>query len=48
MFDYLMDYEIDTNGSSKWAEDGVRLFTDGTGWVYSTNLIFGLKYMYNF
>ncbi|MBQ7272881.1 MAG: DUF2490 domain-containing protein [Bacteroidales bacterium] len=48
MFDYLMDYEIDTNGSSKWAEDGVRLFVDGTGWVYSTNLIFGLKYMYNF
>ena len=48
LFDYLMDYEIDTNGSSKWAEDGVRLFTDGTGWQYATNLIFGLKYTFSF
>ncbi|MBQ9411296.1 MAG: DUF2490 domain-containing protein [Bacteroidales bacterium] len=49
LLDYNMDYKIDTNGSSKWAtEDGVRLFTDGTGWVYSTGLIFGLSYKYNF
>lgn len=48
LFDYLMDYEIDTNGADKWATKGVRIFTDGTGWVYSTNLIFGLQYTFSF
>lgn len=48
LFDYLMDYEIDTNGADKWATKGVRIFTDSTGWVYSTNLIFGLQYTFSF
>ena len=48
LLDYNMDYNIDTNGSDKWATKGVRIFTDNTGWVYSTKLIFGLKYTYSF
>ena len=48
LFDYYMDYEIDTNGADKWAEKGVRIFKDGTGWVYSTGLILGLKYTFSF
>ena len=48
LFDYCMDYEIDTNGADKWAEKGVRIFTDSTGWVYSTALILGLKYTFSF
>ena len=48
LFDYLMDYEIDTNGADKWATKGVRIFTDSTGWVYAMNLIIGLKYTYSF
>ena len=48
LFDYYLDYEIDTNGADKWAEKGVRIFTDSTGWVYSTGLILGLKYTFSF
>ena len=48
LFDYYMDYNIDTNGADKWAEKGVRIFTDSTGWVYSTGLILGLKYTFSF
>ncbi|MBR4735279.1 MAG: DUF2490 domain-containing protein [Bacteroidales bacterium] len=48
LLDYNMDYNIDTNGPDKWATKGVRIFTDNTGWVYSTGLIFGLKYTCSF
>lgn len=48
MYDYNRVYEIDTNGMKNWEEDGVRLFTDGTGWAYGSNLIFGLKYVFSF
>jgi hypothetical protein len=48
LLDYDMDYEIDTNGPSNWAEDGVRLFSATTGWQYGWNLIAGLKYTFSF
>ena len=46
--DYDMDYEIDTNSPSNWADDGVRLFSATTGWQYGWNLIAGLKYTFSF
>ncbi len=48
LFDYNMDYEIDTNGADKWATKGVRVFSDGTGWFYSMGLLVGLKYTFSF
>ena len=32
LLDFCSDYVIDTNGPSKWAEKGVRLYTETTGW----------------
>ncbi len=48
MFDYTIDYMIDTNGPSNWAEKGVRLYSDTTGRVYGRQFIFGLDYRFSF
>ena len=48
MFDYTMDYNIDTNGPSNWADKGVRLYSATTGWVYGRQFIFGLDYKFSF
>ena len=42
LFDYISDYEIDTNG------DGTRLFTATTGYVDAFMLSLGLSYVFNF
>lgn len=46
--DYCNDYNIDTNGVSSWAEKGVRLFADTTGWEDTFRLSLCLGYQYKF
>ena len=48
MFDYTMDYNIDTNGADNWASKGVRLYSATTGWEYGQGFIFGLDYKFSF
>lgn len=48
LLDFCSDYEIDTNGPSKWEEKGVRLYTETTGWndYFCPSLCFGYKYSF--
>ncbi len=46
--DYCSDYEIDTNGPSKWAEKGVRIYSATTGWVDTFRLSLTVGYQYKF
>ena len=45
LLDYCSEYVIDTNGPSSWAEKGVRIFTDTTGWndYYAASLCVSYK-----
>ena len=46
--DYCMDYNIDTNSPSNWAEKGVRLFSETTGWedTFRVSLCIGYKFKF--
>ena len=48
IMDFCSDYVIDTNSPSKWAEKGVRLFTETTGWEDSFGIYLGLGYKFSF
>ena len=48
LFDYLVNYKIDTNNPSNWATKGVRLYSETTGWQRATMLTFGLSYRFSF
>ena len=46
--DYCTDYVVDTNGPSSWAEKGVRIFTETTGWEDTFRLSLCVGYQYKF
>ena len=56
MYDYTMDYKIDTNGegtrlySYKYVTDadGNKSYAAATGWKYANTVIFGLNYTFSF
>jgi len=48
LFDYNIDYVIDTNSADNWATKGVRLYTATTGWQEAFNIIAGLAYVFSF